>query len=108
MDLTKQMCVPCEGGSAPLTKEEAEKLLQQTPSWKLSGDTKHIHKEFPFKNFLEAMAFANKITAIAEDEGHHPDLSIGWGRVGIELTTHAIKGLSVNDFILAAKIDQIQ
>jgi len=91
----------------PATKEEAEKLIRRVVGWKLSGDGKHISKEFKFENFLEAMGFANKITAIAEEEGHHPDLSIGWGRVGVELTTHAIKGLSENDFILAAKIDKI-
>ena len=107
MDLAKKRCVPCEAGVPPLTKEEAEKLLQQVKSWHLSADAKHISKEFKFENFLEAMAFANKITAVAEQEGHHPDLSIGWGRVGIELSTHAIGGLSENDFILAAKIDKI-
>ncbi len=90
-----------------MTREEAEKLIQQIKGWHLSGDGKTISKEFKFENFLEAMGFANKITAIAEEEGHHPDLSIGWGRVGVELTTHAIKGLSENDFILGAKIDGI-
>ncbi len=69
MDLTKKKCVPCEAGAVPLTKEEAEKLLQQTKEWKLSGDGKHISKEFAFENFLEAMAFGNKITAVAEEEG---------------------------------------
>ena len=108
MDLTKKRCIPCEVGGLPLTKEEAEKLMQQVKGWHLSGDAKHISKEFKFKNFLEAMAFANNITAVAEAEGHHPDLAIGWGKVGVELSTHAIHGLSENDFILAAKIDQIQ
>lgn len=107
MDLAKKRCVPCEADTPPLAKEEAEKLLQQIKGWHLSGDAKHISKEYKFGNFLEAMAFGNKITAIAEQEGHHPDLSIGWGRVGVKLSTHAIKGLSENDFILAAKIDQI-
>src|SRR3989344_8928933 len=107
MDLASKHCVPCEGGMPPATKEEAEILIQKVNDWKLSGDAKHISKEFKFKDFLGAMGFANKITAIAEEEGHHPDLSIGWGRVGVELTTHAIKGLSENDFILAAKIDQL-
>lgn len=107
MDLTKKKCVPCEAGVPALTKEEAEKLIQQVTSWHLSGDAKHISKEFRFKNFLDAMAFVNKIADVAEEEGHHPDLSIGWGRVGVELSTHAINGLSENDFILAAKIDQI-
>jgi len=107
MDLAKKRCVPCEAGVSPLTKEEAEKLMQQVKGWHLAADTKHISKEFKFENFLEAMAFGNKTTAVAEAEGHHPDLTIGWGRVGVELSTHAIKGLSENDFILAAKIDQI-
>lgn len=107
MDLIKKKCVPCEAGAAPLTKEEAEKYMQQVKDWHLSGDAKHISKEFRFENFLEAMAFANKITIVAEEEGHHPDLSISWGRVGVELSTHAIKGLSENDFIVAAKIDRI-
>lgn len=106
-DLTKKKCVPCEAGAQPLTKEEAEKYMGQVKDWHLSGDAKHVSKEFKFENFLEAMAFANKITAVAEAEGHHPDLAIGWGRVGVELSTHAIKGLSENDFILASKVDQI-
>ncbi|MBI2611113.1 4a-hydroxytetrahydrobiopterin dehydratase [Candidatus Kaiserbacteria bacterium] len=107
MDLTKKKCVPCEAGTGALTKEEAEKLMQQLKGWHLAADAKHLSKEFTFENFLEAMAFGNKITAVAEEEGHHPDLSIRWGRVGVELSTHAIKGLSENDFILAAKIDKI-
>jgi 4a-hydroxytetrahydrobiopterin dehydratase len=107
IELTKQHCVPCEGGTVPLTVPEAEVLQKQVNDWKLSADTKSISKEFKFKNFVEAMDFANKITPIAEGEGHHPDLSVGWGKVGVELTTHAIKGLSINDFILASKIDQI-
>ncbi|MBI4093625.1 4a-hydroxytetrahydrobiopterin dehydratase [Candidatus Kaiserbacteria bacterium] len=107
MNLAKKKCVPCEAGALPLTKEEAEKYMQQVKGWHLSGDAKHISKEFKFKNFLEAMTFANNIANVAEQEGHHPDLSISWGRVAIELSTHAIKGLSENDFILAAKIDQI-
>ena len=68
---------------------------------------KKAHLRLTRRNFLEAMAFANKITAVAEEEGHHPDLHISWGKVGIELSTHAIKGLSENDFILAAKIDTL-
>ena len=107
MDLAAKKCVACEGFETPLTREEAIILIRQIPSWMLSGDAKRISKEFKCKDFMEAMTFANKITAIAEEEGHHPDLSIGWGRAGVELTTHAIKGLSENDFILAAKIDGI-
>jgi len=90
-----------------MTPMEATALLTHLAGWTLARDFKKLSKQFKFKNFLEAMEFANKITPIAESEGHHPDLSIGWGRVEIELTTHAIGGLSENDFILAAKIDKI-
>lgn len=105
--LTDQKCVPCEGGTMPLTIQEAETLMKELADWKLSPDAKKIAKECKFRNFAEALAFTNKIGTLAEAEGHHPDLTLGWGKVGIELTTHAIGGLSVNDFILAAKIDVI-
>lgn len=108
MDLAQKKCVPCEGGAVPLTADEAEMLLKQVKGWTLPPDAKKISKAFTLKNFVEAMAFANKITPIAEAEGHHPDLHIGWGKVVVELSTHAIGGLSENDFILAAKINTIQ
>jgi 4a-hydroxytetrahydrobiopterin dehydratase len=107
MGLAQKHCVPCEGGTLPLFKPQAEEILKQLHGWLLSADAKKLTKEFKFKNFLEAMVFANKITPIAEAEGHHPDLSVGWGRVKVELTTHALGGLSMNDFILASKIDEI-
>lgn len=107
MDLSQKKCVACEGGAQPMTKVEASAMLTHVSGWSVAKDAKKLVKEFKFKNFLEAMAFANKITPIAEVEGHHPDLEVGWGRVRVELTTHAIKGLSENDFILAAKIDAI-
>lgn len=107
MDLAQKRCVACESGTMPLFRQDAEEFLKQITGWTLAPDARKISKQFKFKNFLEAIAFANKITPIAEAEGHHPDLSIGWGRVGVELTTHAIGGLSENDFILAAKIDRI-
>jgi len=91
----------------PLSKEEAEILLKQLPYWKLSADTQHLTKTVTFKDWKEALAFTNKIGALAEEEGHHPDIDLHWGRVGISLTTHAVKGLSENDFILAAKIDAL-
>ncbi len=108
MTLVDKKCAPCEGGVDPLTASEATTLLRETPEWKVSGDTKKISRSFSFKNFAQALAFANKVGAIAEEEGHHPDLRVEWGRVTVELSTHAIDGLSVNDFILAAKIDAIQ
>jgi 4a-hydroxytetrahydrobiopterin dehydratase len=107
MSLAEKRCVPCEGGAMPLSLAEAEELLGQVQGWTLSPDSKKISKEFTFKNYVQAIAFANAITPIAESEGHHPDLFVGWGRVGVELKTHAIGGLSENDFILAAKIDNI-
>ena len=82
-------------------------LLRQLNNWKLAHDFKHISKEFTFKNFADALAFVDKIGALAEEEGHHPDITLAWGKVGVTLTTHAIGGLSQNDFILAAKIDKI-
>jgi 4a-hydroxytetrahydrobiopterin dehydratase len=107
MDLAQKKCVACEGGMPPLTRDEAQILLKQITGWTLSGDSRWISKEFTFKHFKETFAFAGKIAKIAEEEGHHPDLQISWGKMVVELTTHAIKGLSENDFILAAKIDKI-
>lgn len=106
MDLTSQKCVPCEGGVDPLTREEAETLMKDVPSWQLSEDTEEISRVFTFKNWKQAIEFTNVISEIAESEGHHPDIDLKWGHVGVSLSTHAIKGLSVNDFILAAKIDK--
>lgn len=107
VSLVEQKCVPCEGGMPPLTIQEAETLMKDIHGWELSDGAKQIEKKFTFKNFKEALAFANKVGEIAESEGHHPEIEIGWGKVEIELSTHAIGGLSVNDFIVAAKIDTI-
>jgi len=107
MDLTQKKCVACEGGAQPLSPMEATALLGHIKGWTLARDFKKISKQYRFKDFVGAMDFAKKITPIAEAEGHHPDLTVGWGKVGVELSTHAIKGLSENDFILAAKIDKI-
>jgi 4a-hydroxytetrahydrobiopterin dehydratase len=107
MDLASKRCIPCEGGTPPLFKPQAEALLKEVSGWSLSPDAKSISKQFKFKNFAEALAFANKIGAIAEAENHHPDLTLSWGKVGVALSTHSIGGLSENDFILAAKIDAV-
>ena len=106
-DLAQKKCVACEGFETPLNKVEAEVLLRQVPLWILDATATNISKTFTFKDFMAAMRFADAIAEVAEQEGHHPDLTISWGKVGVTLTTHAIKGLSQNDFILAAKIDQI-
>lgn len=107
MSLLEKRCVPCEGGTMPLTIPEAQKLLTEIPSWTLAPDAKKISRTFTFKNFAEALAFTNAVGVVAEQEGHHPDIGLHWGRVDITLSTHAIGGLSVNDFILAAKIDAL-
>ncbi len=89
--------------------EQAEPLLKQLdPAWMLVDQAHLLVREFRFKDFAEALAFANKVGAVAEEEGHHPDLSISWGSVSVELSTHAVGGLTENDFILAAKIDEIK
>jgi 4a-hydroxytetrahydrobiopterin dehydratase len=107
MTLAEQKCLPCEGGTMPLFKQRAEELLHEIQGWTLSPDAKKITKEMKFKDFKEALGYTNAVGAIAEAEGHHPDLIVKWGSVHISLSTHSIGGLSENDFILAAKIDKI-
>jgi len=104
--LTKKKCVPCEGGVPSLTSGRAEELLVQVPGWELQ-DT-YITRTYRFANFKEALMFVNRVATIAESEGHHPDITITYNIVTLTLTTHAIAGLSENDFILAAKIDAEQ
>lgn len=107
MDLIQKKCIPCEVGGPALTPEEARALMAQVPGWVLATDGKQITRTFPFKDFAQALQFANKVGDIAETEGHHPDLHVSWGRVMVELWTHAVGGLSENDFIVAAKINTI-
>ena len=106
MELSKKRCVPCEGGTPPLGKNDADKLLKEVPSWNLKSG--HLCRHFEFKNFVEAMKFLNKVADVAEKEGHHPDFCVHYRKVDFELWTHAVNGLSENDFILAAKIDKLQ
>ncbi len=106
--LTRKKCVPCEGGVPKLTPEEANGFLKNVSGWTLTADGQRIRKEWRVKNFLAGMSFFQKVAEIAEDEGHHPDLHlVGYRNVAIEIWTHAIGGLSENDFILAAKIDAL-
>ncbi|MBU6500224.1 MAG: 4a-hydroxytetrahydrobiopterin dehydratase [Patescibacteria group bacterium] len=106
MDLTQKHCIPCEGGTPPLTREEITKYAPDAPGWEIV-DNKKISREFRFKDFTGAMKFINSVAAIAEAEGHHPDIYIFYNLVRLELSTHAVNGLSENDFILAAKINRI-
>jgi len=106
MDLTEQKCVACEGNVTPFNKIEAGVLLEQVPGWVLSEDGKKISKHYEFENFAEAREFVDEVADIAEREGHHPDIHlVNYKYVNIDLSTHAIGGLSQNDFIIAAKID---
>ena len=105
MELAKKKCVPCEGGTKLLDGKQSASLIGQIPSWKV--DNGKVTREFKFKDFIAAMEFVNKVAEIAEKEGHHPDISIHYNKVRIELWTHAINGLSENDFIVAAKIEGI-
>ncbi len=107
-ELAKKRCIPCEGGIDPLTEAEARKLMPELQEdWMLIDSGNMLARTFNFKNFVETMAFVNKVAAVAEEEQHHPDMSISYNTLSIELTTHAIDGLSENDFILAAKIDEL-
>ena len=109
-DLTKKKCVPCEGGVIPFDISEIHKYQKKVDGWDILKSEKNIFflfKKFNFKNFLESQKFVNLISIISEDEGHHPDITFGWGYAEIKITTHAIEGLSENDFILASKIDQL-
>ncbi|MEK7116284.1 MAG: 4a-hydroxytetrahydrobiopterin dehydratase [Patescibacteria group bacterium] len=105
--LHEQICVPCEGGVSPIPREEALARRSEIDDWTLSDDATSISREFSFTNFTEALTWVNKIGALAEQEGHHPDIHWTWNRVRLVLSTHAIGGLSNNDFILAAKINRL-
>lgn len=107
-DLTAQRCKPCEGGVAPLSASEAQVLMKQLSSaWRLAADARSIRGEWKFRNFYQAMSFANAVARLANTEDHHPDLEIGYGYCRMTYLTHAIGGLSQNDFICAAKVDAL-
>jgi 4a-hydroxytetrahydrobiopterin dehydratase len=106
-ELRSKTCKPCEGGVDPLSRQEAERLLSELRDWQLSQDGKKIQRKWQVKDFSAGLDFLNEVGKIAEDENHHPDLHlVGYKNVEIELSTHAIGGLSENDFIVAAKIDE--
>jgi 4a-hydroxytetrahydrobiopterin dehydratase len=105
--LAERACTPCRGGVPPLTADEAGRLHAQAADWSLLDDARRIERSFRFGDFREALAFVDKVGALAEAEGHHPDLCFGWGYAKISLQTKKIRGLHQNDFIMAAKIDQL-
>lgn len=107
MCLADRHCVPCEGGVPPLAGEELRRYAAEVPGWKVV-EGHHLERSFDFPDFKSALEFVNRVGAVAEEEGHHPDLYLTWGRVDVKLGTHAIDGLSESDFVLAAKIDRIR
>ena len=107
--LSEKKCIPCEGGVLPFDIAEIHKYQKKVDGWSITKNEKNIfflEKIFSFKNFVESQNFINEVGKISEEEGHHPDIQFGWGYAKINITTHAIEGLSENDFILAAKIDK--
>jgi 4a-hydroxytetrahydrobiopterin dehydratase len=105
--LAEKSCTPCRGGIPPLTQEEAASYRVQAPGWDLLDDARRIERTYRFRNFREAFAFIERAAALAEAEGHHPEIRFGWGYATISLHTKKIKGLHENDFIIAAKLDRI-
>jgi 4a-hydroxytetrahydrobiopterin dehydratase len=104
-DLTNKNCKPCEGGVPALTRDEANNLLKQLDGWELKGNV--ISKTFAFKNYYQVMAFVNAVAWMTHREDHHPDMTVGYNQCRVEYSTHAIGGLSENDFICAAKVDAL-
>jgi len=105
--LKSKTCTPCRGGIPPLAEVEAKKFLAQTPGWSLEDDATRIKRGFKFGNFAGAMEFADQVGRLAEEEGHHPDVKFGWGYCTVEFQTHKINGLHENDFIMAAKVNEL-
>ena len=105
-ELADKTCVPCRGDTPPLEGAELEELNRQLPEWEIVEEH-HLRREFGFKNFREALAFVNRVGEVAEEQGHHPNISFTWGWVRVEIFTHVIDGLTESDFVLAAKIDRL-
>jgi 4a-hydroxytetrahydrobiopterin dehydratase len=105
-DLASQTCVPCRGGVPPLNGAELQQVLQQVPQWKAVNEH-HLTRAFTFPDFKQALAFVNRVGELAEQQGHHPDILLTWGKAEITLWTHKIDGLTRSDFIMAAKIDHL-
>jgi len=105
-DLASKNCVPCRGGVPPLAGKELDRLAEQLPDWKVV-EGHHITRNFKFPDFRKALAFVNKAGDVAEEQGHHPDILLSWGKAEVTTWTHAINGLTESDFILAAKIDRL-
>lgn len=108
MNLSEKKCVPCSGGEKPLEAEDINKLLEDVDKEWIADNNKKLRRSFPFENFSKGLMFVQEVAEIAEEEQHHPDICLHYKNVEVELTTHAIGGLSENDFIMAAKIDKLR
>jgi len=106
-ELAQKKCVPCRGGTPPLSADQAKIYLAAVPEWRVSADGKQIARTFTYKDFIQAMKFVNKVAEVAEEQGHHPDIHIHWNKVELVLWTHSIGGLHENDFVMAAKFDKL-
>jgi 4a-hydroxytetrahydrobiopterin dehydratase len=106
-ELCEMTCVPCRGGVPPLAGEEIANLKKQLHADWIVAHEHHLERTFGFPDFASALAFTNRVGALAEEQGHHPDLHLSWGKVGVEIWTHKIDGLTESDFVLAAKIDRL-
>ena len=106
-DLASKTCVPCRGGVPPLKGAELKSLMKQVPNWNVINEH-HLNRDFKFPDFKSALDFVNKVGNLAEQQGHHPDILLKWGQVGITIWTHKVDGLTESDFILAAKIDRLK
>jgi len=107
MSLAEKKCVPCRGGVPPLSSAEIDPLLREVPKWSLNR-AGHLERAYAFEGFAPALEFVNRVGALAENEGHHPDIILAWGKVVLELWTHKASGLTESDFIFAAKVDRIR
>ena len=107
MQLSEKQCVPCEGGVPPLGSEQVGEFLREVPGWQVSEDHGTLSKEFRFSHFAETMRFVNQMADLAEEQGHHPDFCVHYDRLDVQLSTHAIRGLSENDFIMAARLNKL-
>jgi 4a-hydroxytetrahydrobiopterin dehydratase len=107
MSLAEKSCVPCKGGTPPLKGQALEDLHREVPDWEVINEH-HLKRAFKFPDFMKALAFVNKVGEVAEKEGHHPDILLGWGKAEVTTWTHSVDGLTESDFILAAKVDRIK
>lgn len=106
-DLSSKVCVPCQGGIPPLTQAESEAFLKQTPDWTITDEGRRLERRFAFRNFREALDFVTRVGEVADAQAHHPDISFSWGQATVSWYTKKIKGLHENDFIMAARTDQL-